>query len=128
MTFQSIVLPTKLEEALLSLYGSYDKYYKIYERERKHNPDVMPPVMIVVCNNTTVSKIVYRWIAGYERETPSGKNKIEKGNLEIFRNEDGARFLDRPNTLLIDSAQLESGKKIDDDFKKIFEKGDPRLS
>ena len=114
-------LPTKLEEALHSLYGSYEKYYKIYEREKKHNTDVMPPVMIVVCNNTTVSEIVYRWIAGYERETPSGKIKIEKGNLEIFRNEDGARFLDRPNTLLIDSAQLESGKKIDDDFKKIFE-------
>jgi type III restriction enzyme len=115
-------LPTKLEEALLSLYGSYDKYHKIYERERKHNPDVMPPVMIVVCNNTTVSKIVYRWVAGHEKETPSGKIKIEKGNLEIFRNEDGARFLDRPNTLLIDSAQLESGEKIDDTFKKIFEK------
>ena len=115
-------LPTKLEEALLSLYGSYDKYHKIYERERKHNPDVMPPVMIVVCNNTTVSKIVYRWVAGHEKETPGGKIKIEKGNLEIFRNEDGARFLDRPNTLLIDSAQLESGEKIDDTFKKIFEK------
>lgn len=118
----TFVLPTKLEEALTSLYGSYEKYYKVYEQEKRHNPDVMPPVMIVVCNNTTVSEIVYRWIAGYERETPSGKIKIEKGNLEIFRNEDGARFLDRPNTLLIDSAQLESGEKIDDAFKKIFEK------
>lgn len=118
----TFVLPTKLEEALTSLYGSYEKYYKVYEQEKRHNPDVMPPVMIVVCNNTTVSEIVYRWIAGYERETPSGKIRIEKGNLEIFRNEDGARFLDRPNTLLIDSAQLESGEKIDDVFKKIFEK------
>ncbi len=118
----TFVLPTKLEEALNSLYGSYEKYYKVYEDERKRNPNVMPPVMIVVCNNTTVSEIVYRWIAGYERETAGGKIKIEKGNLEIFRNEDGARFLDRPNTLLIDSAQLESGKKIDDDFKRIFEK------
>ncbi|OGX37505.1 MAG: hypothetical protein A3D87_08815 [Omnitrophica WOR_2 bacterium RIFCSPHIGHO2_02_FULL_50_17] len=118
----TFVLPTKLEEALTSLYGSYEKYYKVYEQEKRHNPDVMPPVMIVVCNNTTVSEIVYRWIAGYENPTPSGKIKIEKGNLEIFRNEDGARFLDRPNTLLIDSAQLESGEKIDDAFKKIFEK------
>ena len=118
----TFVLPTKLEEALNSLYGSYEKYHKIYESEKKHNPDVMPPVMIVVCNNTTVSEIVYRWIAGYERETTVGQIKIEKGNLEIFRNEDGARFLDRPNTLLIDSAQLESGEKIDDSFKKIFDK------
>ena len=117
----TIVLPTKLQEALESLYGNYDeKYYKVYEQQKKSNPAVMPPVMIVVCNNTTVSEMVYRWIAGYERETASGQIKIEKGNLDIFRNEDGVRFFDRPNTLIIDSAQLESGEKIDDDFKRIF--------
>jgi type III restriction enzyme len=114
------ILPKTLQEALESLYGSYDRYYKEYEKHKKKNPAVMPPVMIVVCNNTTVSELVYRWIAGYERTMQSGKIKIEKGNLEIFRNEDGVRFLDRPNTLLIDSAQIESGGKIDDDFKKIF--------
>lgn len=113
-------LPTKLSEAPLSLYGNYTKYHQRYEKQRKKNPAVMPPVMIVVCNNTTVSEIVYRWIAGYERETVSGKIKIEKGNLEIFRNEDGIRFYDRPNTLIIDSRQLESGEKIDINFKKIF--------
>ncbi|MBK6793025.1 MAG: hypothetical protein IPG80_10925 [Anaerolineales bacterium] len=66
----TIILPTKLQEALESLYGSYEKYYKDYEEYKKKNPAVMPPVMIVVCNNTTVSKMVYRWIAGYEIETP----------------------------------------------------------
>ncbi len=76
--------------------------------------------MIIVCNNTAVSELVYRWIAGFERETPSGKIKIEEGNLKIFRNEDGTRFFDKPNTLIIDSHQLESGEKIDDNFKKIF--------
>ncbi len=116
------VLPTKLQEALESLYGSYEKYHKEYEKQKKQNPAVMPPVMIVVCNNTAVSELVYHWIAGFDRETASGKIKIEKGNLEIFRNEDGVRFLDRPNTLLIDSAQLESGKKINPEFKKIFAK------
>lgn len=115
------VLPTKLQEALESLYGNYEeKYYKRYLEEKKNNQGVMPPVMIVVCNNTAVSELVYRWIAGYERETPSGKVIIEKGNLEIFRNEDGVRFFDKPNTLIIDSRQLESGEKIDDNFKKIF--------
>ncbi len=76
-----INLPTKLTEALLSLYGSYEKYYREYEKQKKTNPAVMPPVMIVVCNNTTVSELVYRWIAGYEIETVSGKIKLEKGNL-----------------------------------------------
>lgn len=119
----SNVLPTKLQEAIESLYGNYEeKYYRRYEAEQKRNPHGMPPVMIIVCNNTAVSELVYRWVAGYERETPSGKNIIEKGNLEIFRNEDGVRFHDRPNTLIIDSRQIESGGKIDDSFKKIFSK------
>lgn len=118
----TIILPTKLEEALHSLYGSYQKYFDKYDKQKKTNADVMPPVMIVVCNNTTVSEMVYRWIAGYERETDSGQIKIEKGNLDVFRNEDGVQFFDRPNTLIIDSAQLESGEKINDEFKKIFAK------
>lgn len=115
------ILPTKLQEALESLYGNYEKkYYQRYLDEKKHNDNVMPPVMIVVCNNTSVSELVYRWIAGFERETPSGKIIIEKGNLEVFRNEDGFQFYNRPNTLIIDSRQLESGEKVDDNFKKIF--------
>jgi len=115
------VLPTKLQEALESLYGNYEKkYYQPYSENKKQNPNVMPPVMIIVCNNTSVSELVYRWVAGYERETASGKIKIEKGNLEVFRNEDGVQFYDRPNTLLIDSAQLESGEKISDEFRKVF--------
>ncbi|MDD3149366.1 MAG: DEAD/DEAH box helicase family protein [Candidatus Gastranaerophilales bacterium] len=115
------VLPTKLQEALESLYGNYEKkYYQRYLEEKKNNSNVMPPVMIVVCNNTAVSKLVYDWISGYEKTTPSGKVIIENGNLEVFRNEDGVRFYDKPNTFLIDSRQLETGEKIDDNFKKIF--------
>ena len=57
-------LPGKLETALLSLYGSYEKYYQRYEEAKKSRANVMPPVMIVVCNNMTVSKLVYEWIAG----------------------------------------------------------------
>lgn len=113
-------LPTKLQEALESLYGNYEKYYTRYLKEKKDNQNVMPPVMIIVCNNTSVSELVYHWIAGYERETLAKKLIIEKGNLEIFRNEDGVQFYDKPNTLIIDSHQLESGEKIDDNFKKIF--------
>ena len=118
----TLILPTKLQEALESLYGNYEQYHRRYEQVKKSNPSVMPPVMIIVCNNTAVSELVYRWIAGYEVETATGRIKIEKGNLEIFRNENGAQFLDRPNTLIIDSAQLESGEKINDEFKKIFTK------
>ncbi|MCC7117655.1 MAG: DEAD/DEAH box helicase family protein [Anaerolineales bacterium] len=117
----TIILPTKLQEALEALYGSYETYYKDYVDYKKKNPAVMPPVMIVVCNNTTVSKMVYRWIAGYEIETQT-RYGVEKGNLPIFRNEDGVNMLEKPNTLIVDSAQLESGEQIDADFKKSFAK------
>lgn len=115
-------IPTKLEEALQSLYGSYEGYYRRYEEAKKQNPNVMPPVMIIVCNNTTVSQIVYQWIAGYEHETKTGKLKYEKANLPIFRNVEDAGPIDRPNTLIIDSAQIESGEKVDAEFKETFAK------
>ena len=113
-------VPGKLEQALLSLYGSYEKYHQRYEEAKKTKRDVMPPVMIVVCNNMAVSKLVYEWIAGRESQTAGGRIAIEKGNLEIFRNEDGHALLDKPNTLLIDSARLESGESVTPEFKKTF--------
>jgi len=115
-----IALPTKLDEALKSLYGSYEQYYKLYKARLEMDASAMPPVMIVVCNNTTVSEMVYRWIAGFEKETPSGKVIIEKGNLDIFRNEDTVHFFPKPNTILVDSAELESGRSINADFKRVF--------
>ncbi len=113
-------LPGKLETALLSLYGSYEKNYKLYEEEKKKRHNVMPPVMIVVCNNMAVSKLVYDWIAGYESQTASGQVSIEKGHLDVFRNEDGFALREKPNTLLIDSASLESGESVTPEFKKTF--------
>lgn len=119
--FTTIHLPTKLQEALESLYGNYEeKHWKPYLEAKKHNASVMPPVMIVVCNNTAVSEMVYRWIAGYEYPTGTNQLRLEPGNLGVFRNEDGIRFFERPNTLLIDSAQLESGEPLKDDFKEVF--------
>lgn len=116
----SPVLPTKLEEALHSLYGSYETYHRIYELAKQSNSAVMPPVMIVVCNNTTVSELVFRWIAGFERETASGQLRYEKANLPIFSNYSETGPLERSNTLIIDSQQIESGEKINDEFKRVF--------
>jgi len=112
-------LPSKLETALYSLYENYEKRYERYEESLKKNPNVMPPVMIVVCNNTTVSEMVYKWIAGYEKEKEETM-RIVPGKLNIFRNEEGEKFLNRPNTLLIDSAAIESGEAIDKNFKDAF--------
>ncbi len=80
----------------------------------------MPPVFIVVCQNTNISKIVYDWIAGWEKPIEvGGETVVVPGNLELLSNEQGGDWRERPNTLLIDSAQLESGESMTADFKRI---------
>ena len=108
-------LPSELETALQSLYSDYEKFYDLWQKE-PHG--LTPPVMIVVCNNTKVSKLVYDWIAGWEKETLDGKNVVVKGNLPIFNNEEDGEWCAQLNTLLIDSKQLESGEALKGEFKK----------
>jgi type III restriction enzyme len=113
-------LPVALQGALHSLYSNYEKSYRRWEAgEKEREGGTTPPVFIVVCNNTNVSKMVFDYIAGWEK--PFGDEmRVQKGELEIFRNDDGeGRWLDRPNTILVDSQQLESGGAMSDDFKKI---------
>ena len=111
------LLPKELEAALYSLYGNYDKAYKRWKKAAI--PDATPPVFIVVCSNTTVSKMVYDWIAGWEKLLEDRTKVVVPGKLAIFSNEDHGEWRGRPNTLLIDSAQLESGEAMSTEFKKI---------
>ena len=108
-------LPQELETALQSLYGNYEKSYDLWQRE-PHG--LTPPVMIVVCNNTKVSKLVYDWIAGWQKKNIDGENVVVKGNLPIFNNEHNGAWSEHLNTLLIDSNQLESGEALKGAFKK----------
>lgn len=113
-------LPVELEGALQSLYSNYEKKFKQWEenkeaRERGHTP----PVFIVVCNNTNVSKMVFDYVAGWEKSLKNGETVPVPGKLPLFSNVEGGRWLDRPNTILIDSQQLESGEGMTDEFKKI---------
>ena len=85
----------------------------------RRTPKRSPPVFIVVCNNTSVSKLVFDFIAGWEKELPSGEKVLVPGQLSVFSNVDRDRWTSRPNTILVDSEQLESGEAMSDDFKKI---------
>jgi type III restriction enzyme len=108
--------PQTLEGALLSLYRSYERNYELAALGEP------PPVMIVVCPNTVVSKLVFDWIAGREKELPDGRVQLVPGNLPLFSNVEDGTWTGRQRTILVDSAQLESGEPLGAEFKKDAER------
>ena len=113
-------LPAELEGALHDMYGNYEKSYRVWEKNTEGRAQGRtPPVMIVVCSNTNVSKLVYDYVAGWEKRISEDQTVIVPGQLPIFNNERGGEWAARPNTILIDSQQLESGEAMSADFKKI---------
>lgn len=116
-------IPTLIKQALDMFYNHYDEYDKGYRQRLERVRDLFspPPVFILVCNNTSVSKEVYKYIAGYEYEDANGERQVITGAKELFSNYDQyLKPLKRPPTLLIDSDALENSDQINDDFKKIF--------
>ena len=113
-------LPAELQGAIHSLYGNYQKSYAQWQQNTEARTNgLTPPVFIVVCNNTNVSKLVYDYIAGWERTLQDGSTVVVPGALSIFSNERDGGWSARPNTILVDSQQLESGEAMSADFKKI---------
>src|SRR5262249_30384609 len=101
-------IPRELEGALRTLYAHYERQYREWEADAEGRAAGRPPpVFIVVCNNTNVSKLVFDWIAGHEtgRAHAEGAPYAVPGNLAIFSNVEGNRWLARPNTILVDSEQ-----------------------
>lgn len=114
-------LPAELEGALESLYANYERAYRQWE-DSEHGPDAgaTPPVFIVVCNNTTVSKLVYDHIAGYEKTLDDGTTVWVNGALPLLSNVgDDGQPIGRFNTILVDSHQLESGEALSKDFRDL---------
>ena len=115
-------IPQELQGALESLYSHYQAQYDAWEAdEQGRQQGATPPVFIVVCNNTTVSKLVYDHISGYETEHfhPDGQPIVAEGNLPIFSNVKNQRWRHQPNTILVDSEQFESGEALKDEYKKL---------
>ena len=108
-------LPAELLSAIDALYGHYEKTVELW-REANIGVD---PVLIVVCNNTTTSKLVHDYVAGYEIEGPDGSIQQIAGRCELFRNFDpNGVAKPRMRTLLIDSEQLDSGEAISKEFRE----------
>ncbi len=108
--------PPQLQTALQALYGHYEKTYDLWVKSGIK----VPPCFIVVCNNTATSKLVYDFISGFNRTNDDGSTYLTNGRLGLFRNfdEHGEPYA-RPNTLLIDSKQLESDEALDDNFRSM---------
>ncbi|MBV9142316.1 MAG: hypothetical protein JO115_15625 [Pseudonocardiales bacterium] len=106
--FTATDLPGVLTGALHSLYGSYEKAFQERETSEASAHGQPPPVFIVVCSNTTISKAVYDWIGGWDREQ-AGHTVPVAGQLPLFSNVADGRWLHRPRTILVDAAEFESG-------------------
>jgi type III restriction enzyme len=108
----------RVADCAVSLYSHYreeDEGWKLAGHR-------IPPVFIVVCNNTANSKLIYEWISGWEREVDGVPRTIHRGHLALFSNYDQeGNPLSRMNTLLIDSRQIESGEAIDPAFRRAAE-------
>lgn len=115
-------LPVELEGALQSLYSNYETKFKQWEENKEaQERGLTPPVFIVVCNNTNVSKLVFDYVAGWNKTLKNDETVPVPGKLPLFSNIESGRWMPRPNTILIDSQQLESGEGMSADFKKIAE-------
>ena len=114
LNLDPLSLPVELQTALEALYGHYKKTYELWENSKIK----VPPCFIVVCQNTSISKLVYDFISGFVQKNNDGSSKVMNGRLELFRNfDEHGNPLGRPRTLLIDSEQLESGEALDDNFR-----------
>ena len=125
LAVQAPNLPTLLNTAL----EQFVKDYEDYDRGLRQAFEAMgtlytsPPVLIVVCNNTTVSHEVYRDIAGYQDGVnEDGEPRYRHGRFEVFSNYDGMGLpKEKFPTLLIDSSALdEASTRIDEAFKKAY--------
>ncbi len=115
-TLDPLSLPLDLQSALDALYGHYERTFEAWE-----NAGIsVPPCFIIVCNNTSTSKLVYDYVSGFERATENGAATVENGRFRLFRNfDENLQRIPRPRTLLIDSRQLESGDALDLKFRKM---------
>jgi type III restriction enzyme len=74
--------------------------------------------MIVVCNNTSVSKLVHDYVSGWEKTLADDTTVLVPGALKLFSNVADGAWAGRPSTILVDSAQLEGGGQMSADFKQ----------
>ena len=119
-------LPPELITALESLYGSYEQTYNEWQNAGIETP----PVFIIVCQNTAISKLIYEYIAGFDRPGPNNSEPQPfLGRFDLLRNYDAnANRMPYPRTLLIDSEQLGAADALPDGFRAAAKPGIERFA
>lgn len=116
-------LPSLLNVAIDQFVKDYEAYERGMRGEGEAGKDLFstPPVFIVVCNNTSVSKEVFKMMAGYESLDADGNTIYVPGKYPIFSNyKDGVPLQKQPS-LLIDSAAIDNASAVvSDEFKRIY--------
>ncbi|MCY4221348.1 MAG: DEAD/DEAH box helicase family protein [Thiotrichales bacterium] len=114
VSLDPLSIPVELQTALEALYGHYARTFELWQGAGIE----VPPCFIIVCNNTSTSKLVHDYVSGFRRENEDGSTALVEGRLALFRNfDEHGSLLARPRTLLIDSEQLESGQALDKHFR-----------
>ncbi len=107
-------IPNLLQTAIKVLYNGYKETYESWAASGIKTP----PCFIFVCQNTAISKLVYDFVSGYVVKDANGDERTVEAQCPLFSNfDDSGQPLARPNTLLIDSMQLESGEVLSADFR-----------
>ncbi len=106
------------EDALTTLAGQWRTQFREYEHARP-GQEIIPPVMIVVCADTTLAEHMFERISGERQEDvideETGKKSKQtvygdglKGFAE-FRNDDGVRRTIRIDSKLLAQAESDGG-------------------
>ena len=112
------VFPARLEIPLLVLFGKYREVYERWfkDKEKASKRGNIPPVFIVVCQNTGISRFVRDHIAGYARgkklEENFGEDRWEEGKCDLLSNRSALR------TILVDSKEMDKAEGLGEAFKK----------
>ena len=78
----------------------------------------MPPVFIVVAQNTNISRLVHEWMSGWEESGPNDKPVCHHGKLELFDNVDAnGHWIPRPVSVIVDSKAIDSGDQLSSQFR-----------
>ncbi|MDO8432455.1 MAG: DEAD/DEAH box helicase family protein [Candidatus Binatus sp.] len=91
---------------ILMLAGLWEELRAEWERD--HVGDPRPPVFIIVCKNTKIADVIYKWLG--ENDAPSG---IAPAKIAGFLNNDN-----RKNTIRVDSkviAETDTGEAKSDE-------------